>query len=974
VADVKAKVAALLGLAAARQILLFEFVNLPATASLDVLLAAGADVAALALSLSVSSTAGSSTGIATSSATSATSATSPLSVYVFDANWVNLDRCPLLPALSDVDELPDSPVAAAPAVVAPGVAVALLNRERVLASAAARVNTLRRRLEMWTERCGSLLREQTAQRAAIEATVKNLVDFHISRVARGFEKTATLVQHHLKEQARVMATFDADARKLEQIALHPAVAAPRFRTLADLVDVAGYRLRADVCQQLAEQLSQKLAASAQLVKQCQNDAATAAEAIAASLIDAAPFHSQLARLRDAASTAVVLEARLHAQHKTVRAAVERGGAAPADADSGGDDASEVDALQRALAEVRALYARCVPTRQAMCEALFDAMRREKPVAELVDKAKLELGSIRPALRKWRTDIARLHDVRRYPIVYVDALAEVARRRKYAQSAHDRFAAFANAFTTAHDAELNRRRVWNRSNLRFVAPLFPAPTVPGASPALGATSLAELPKLMIECPELDAALPRIELQDASSAAAMYGIALGEAAAPDSDSDALDDVEPSSAAPVAAAASAAASAAAAAAAAAGDVVDLQVYQQRIKELEERLDEQFARAQSESMDKSMSDATSAQLRRARRAQLDAEKQVAEIGERLAAAVARAADAERQLQQATREHEQVVKDLTENAAATVERDTARAERDAALASVAELEKERENYVQVVAAANQARAKSSQAASESRALVESLQAQLAAAERRVHELEAARAETVVEVDEVRASRERLATNASSLQAQVEHAEQRVLAAEQRAESVAQQLADERARRALGDDALKHVVAILSGDVVVDNDDDDDDGAGGARGVVADLPDRAVRAAQDCAKSKPCGDGATLEIGIGKLGAGSVALFIPRQTREAAGSVAAQYVYEAVTLQSGSLSSVGEVAFGHGNEPRYFLDGNAADAFQSEVEKKLPIVGEIVECIEEGTGADAPALLSFLKPSERYALVIVSRV
>lgn len=952
VADVKSRLALQLGVPAKRQILLFEYVNLPASQPLDVVFAAAGDVSALVQSLTASLQQSSSTSVNHASSSStlalpAAGAAAAMSVYLFDSHWVLLDACPTLPPPPDVDDVPDAHVAAPPSPVAPGVAAAAVARERALAVAVARVNGLRRRLELLTERCGVLLREQAGQRAAIEATVKNLIDFHIDRVVRGVEKTSALIEHHVKEQARVLETFDADAHKLELIALHAAVASPRFRTLADLVDVAGYRLRADSSRQLADQLTQKLAACAQLVKQSQADAAAAAQAIEASLVDAAPFHSQLARLRDAASSAVALEARLHAMYKTARATVERGGAVT----SGDADANEIGALQPAVDEARALYARCVATRQTMCAALFDAMRREKPIAELVDKAKLELGGIRPALRKWRTDIARLHDVRRYPIVYVDSLAEVARRRAYAQSAQQRFVAFAGAFSAAHDAELNRRRLWNRSNLRFVAPLFPAPAPPGsASPALGSSSLADLARLSIEAPELDTTLPRIEHQDAVRAAAAYGIALGDAAALDSGAESGEDGD---AAPAPAAV--VAQSAAPAAAAAAESGELQVYQQRIKELEERLEEQFARAQIESMDKSMSDATSAQLRRARRAQLDAEKQVSEIGERLAAAVARAAAAERQLAEATAEHERLVRDLSQNSGAIKERDEARAERDAARVAAVELERERDHFVQVVAAANQARTKSQQAASESRAMVESLQAQLAVAEARVHELEAARAESVVEVDEVRASRERMETS-------VAMAERRASSADQRADALARELADERVRRARYDDALKSVVSILG--------HDGDDGA-------AEVADAAITAAQQAAmaveRSKVARGGDTLQIGIGALKAGDVGLFIPRVTREAAGAVPAQYVYEAVTLQSGSLSSLGD-GHGGGGETRFFLDGNAIDAFQREVELKLPIVGEIVECTDENGAADAPSYLAFLKPNERYALVIVSRV
>jgi hypothetical protein len=58
-------------------------------------------------------------------------------------------------------------------------------------------------------------------------------------------------------------------------------------------------------------------------------------------------------------------------------------------------------------------------------------------------------------------------------------------------------------------------------------------------------------------------------------------------------------------------------------------------------------------------------------------------------------------------------------------------------------------------------------------------------------------------------------------------------------------------------------------------------------------------------------------------------MFIPRLTREMTNSSSpAQYVYEAVTMQSGSLSSMDGVT--DGSTPRYFLDISAAEAFSQE--------------------------------------------
>jgi hypothetical protein len=480
------------------------------------------------------SIASTSTTAANSTLSSRADVAPPLNVYVFDANWVNLDQAPILP-LPNVDiDVAVSSIPPPPAQISPLAASLpgfdkLVALERTLAGVVARVSTQRRRLELLIERSGALLREHASQRGAIEATVRNLVDFHIDRVVQGYDKTATLIQHHSKEQARVLATFDADAHKLELIALHSTVATPRYRTLADLVDIAGYRLRADSCRQLADQLERKLTGAEQLVNQSRSDAELAARVISSSLPEPAPFFSQLARFRDAASTAVALEARVHAQHKAVRVSLELGKRrrrrttpTPLPATRSSSPRSTPPSTRRARSTRAAS-----PMRQAASNALFDAMRREKPIAELVDRAKLELGGIRPALRKWRQDIARLTDVHRYPIVYVNALAEVARRRSYAVDAQQRFGAFATTFGDVHEAELNRRRAWNRANLRFVAPLFP-PTqaVPGASPVPGASSLDALPRLAIELHEFDTALPRVEHQDAVRTATAYGVALDE----------------------------------------------------------------------------------------------------------------------------------------------------------------------------------------------------------------------------------------------------------------------------------------------------------------------------------------------------------------------------------------------------------------------------------------------------------------
>jgi hypothetical protein len=76
-------------------------------------------------------------------------------------------------------------------------------------------------------------------------------------------------------------------------------------------------------------------------------------------------------------------------------------------------------------------------------------------------------------------------------------------------------------------------------------------------------------------------------------------------------------------------------------------------------------------------------------------------------------------------------------------------------------------------------------------------------------------------------------------------------------------------------------------------------------------------------------------------------------------------------MQSGSLSSMDGVS--DGLTPRYFLDNFAAQAFRAEVDKKLPIVGEVVEIVEENSAANAPPFLSFLKAHETYAIVVVSR-
>jgi hypothetical protein len=1072
VQDLKLRLATTLHIPANKQILLFDYVNLPASQTLDLVFQSRGDVGALVRSLSVSVVATNSGGAASTSPPSnasiiahsysnaSTSSTSnsnsvfsggalprradsgapsvgdsaaSLCVYVYDANWVNLDQCPALPLPATDADVAVSPVPPPPANIAPSAAAManfekLSSRERTLAGVVARVSTQRRRLELHIERCGAMLHEHAAQRAAIEATVKNLVDFHIDRVVQGYDKTAALIQHHSKEQARVLATFDADAHKLELIALHSTVATPRYRTLADLVDIAGYRLRADSCRQLADQLERKLVGAEQLVSQSRSDAELATRVISTSLPELAPFFSQLARLRDAASSAVALEARVHAQHKSVRTVLETGKqAAAGEVDTTAGDALEIEALNATLDEARALYSRCINTRQATSNALFNAMRREKPIAEVVDRAKLELGGIRPALRKWRQDIARLTDVHRYPIVYVNALAEVARRRAYALDAQQRFGAFAASFGATHDAELARRRAWNRANLRFVAPLFPAVSaVPGASPVPGATSLDTLPRLAIELHEFDTALPRVEHQDAVRTANAYGVALDEIETDDDDNSNEAATPAVTAAPAVSSSTSAVTGATTTTNADDNDGELSVYRQRIKELEERLEEQFARMQYESMDKSMSDATSTQLRKSRRAQRDAEKQLTEVSERLAAALSRAGEAERALTQANEDHERAVRELTESAMAQVEeakqevavataaalsseaaaaakndvakvaseRDALQNELDAARRQIADVQKEHEHFVQVVAAANAARTKAQQAATESRAKVETLQNELKAAQDRIHQLEAARAESVVEADEVRASRDRVANSINLLQNDIAAADQRMMQQQQ-------ELTQERTRRTRGDDALTSVVTILrAADASIGESStpqppkrstssssmsastsliDDNSSAlqavecaKRAAAVIADLRQSSVTSSGNKSVGGAHVADQTLRIGVGALAAGDVAMFIPRLTREMTNSSSpAQYVYEAVTMQSGSLSSMDGVT--DGSVPRYFLDISAAEAFSQEMEKKLPIVGEIVEFMDQNIAANAPPFLSFLKAHESYAIVIVSR-
>jgi chromosome segregation ATPase len=362
-------------------------------------------------------------------------------------------------------------------------------------------------------------------------------------------------------------------------------------------------------------------------------------------------------------------------------------------------------------------------------------------------------------------------------------------------------------------------------------------------------------------------------------------------------------------------------------------LNVYQQRIKELEDRLEEQFARAQYESMDKSMSDTTSTQLRRSRRAQRDAEKQLTEVSERLSAALARAGEAERSLASATEQHERIVRELTESAAAqceeakheaaaataaaiaseaaaaakssdaaalskmTSERDVLQRELDAARRTVTELQKEHEHMVQVVAAANAARTKSLQTANDSRSTVDTLRGQLQSANERIHALEAARAESVVEADEVRASHDRVTNSINLLQNDISAADQRLMQNQQ-------ELNNERARRARCDDALKNVSTILraadssigelSSSVAMSSSASSSDDSSVAHAavecakraatVIADLRQSSVVSSANKSVSGADVASQTLRIGVGVLHAGDAALFIPRVTREMTGS------------------------------------------------------------------------------------------
>jgi hypothetical protein len=295
------------------------------------------------------------------------------------------------------------------------------------------------------------------------------------------------------------------------------------RSLLELVPMSQYTAARQTALDARERLAKSIGALRQRVDACAVEADRVVEATRASLPSLSQLRTATDVLRASVADAVQFEATLKQEYDalcdvlagrpatattttTTTTTTTAGGARASIARSNSSvrDA-HMQRLEQAVTDTALLRRQLREARVATRAALFDAMHRERPVALRVGEAKQLQHELAGVAISAHREAALAADVARWPGAYVGALAEIARRRHVATQLASEQRRLIAALNAPLSVEAHRRSAWLRQHGRLARLVLPA-----LERVLGHVHAQAL---------LDTDLPPIELADVVAAAAL-----------------------------------------------------------------------------------------------------------------------------------------------------------------------------------------------------------------------------------------------------------------------------------------------------------------------------------------------------------------------------------------------------------------------------------------------------------------------